>query len=102
MKRGIPPTLLKARTGLFTPPGRTRWASRNSCSDDLVVRLATRTSVMATLRQQLRRTLGMVCDDRIGSGPPHSGERFDHDLALVDPALLGGRFHHRVLAADVV
>src|SRR3989344_3792774 len=30
MKRGVPPTALKARTGEFTPPGMTRWARSNS------------------------------------------------------------------------
>src|SRR5918994_2382917 len=102
MKRGMPPTLLKARTGLFTPPGNTRWASLNSCSDLAVARLATRTSIMAALRQQLRRTFGVIGDDRIRSGPPHTGERFDDNLALVDPALPGGCLHHRVLTTDVV
>src|SRR5919107_6025668 len=102
MKRGVPPTLLKARTGLFTPPGKTRCASRKSCSDTALLRPATRSSVMATLRQQFRRALGMVGNDRIRAGSSHAGERFYYDLALVDPALLSSRFHHRVLAADVV
>ncbi|GAA0517061.1 hypothetical protein GCM10008937_25710 [Deinococcus depolymerans] len=33
MKRGVPPTLRKARTGLFTPPGVTARARANSASD---------------------------------------------------------------------
>src|SRR3982750_686116 len=30
MKRGVPPTARKARTGEFTPPGITRWARSNN------------------------------------------------------------------------
>src|SRR3954465_14740258 len=30
MKRGVPPTARKARTGELTPPGITRWARSNS------------------------------------------------------------------------
>ena len=33
MKRGVPPTALKARTGEFTPPGIRRSARANSSSD---------------------------------------------------------------------
>ena len=33
MKRGVPPTELKARTGEFTPPGITAHASVNSLAD---------------------------------------------------------------------
>ena len=33
MKRGVPPTPLKARTGLFTPPGKRSLAFANSFSD---------------------------------------------------------------------
>jgi hypothetical protein len=32
MKRGVPPTAWKARTGLFTPPGITACARSNSAS----------------------------------------------------------------------
>jgi hypothetical protein len=32
MKRGVPPTARKARTGELTPPGMTRWARSNSAS----------------------------------------------------------------------
>jgi hypothetical protein len=37
MNRGVPPTLLNARTGLFTPPGITRRASAKSRSDLFIV-----------------------------------------------------------------
>ena len=33
MKRGVPPTALKARTGEFTPPGVTALARANRASD---------------------------------------------------------------------
>ena len=33
MKRGVPPTALKARTGEFTPPGVTAWARSNQSAD---------------------------------------------------------------------
>ena len=33
MKRGVPPTARKARTGEFTPPGVTAQARANSASD---------------------------------------------------------------------
>src|SRR5580693_5833871 len=33
MKRGVPPTALKARTGEFTPPGMTAQASSNSFAE---------------------------------------------------------------------
>ena len=33
MKRGVPPTALKARTGEFTPPGVTAFARAKSASD---------------------------------------------------------------------
>src|SRR6187402_1463294 len=32
MKRGVPPTARKARTGELTPPGMAFWARSNSCS----------------------------------------------------------------------
>ena len=32
MKRGVPPTARKARTGELTPPGMTRWARSNSAA----------------------------------------------------------------------
>jgi hypothetical protein len=32
MKRGVPPTPLKARTGLFTPPGKSSFAFAKSFS----------------------------------------------------------------------
>ncbi|GHF66936.1 hypothetical protein GCM10017782_00580 [Deinococcus ficus] len=37
MNRGVPPTLRKARTGLFTPPGVTAFARANSRSDCVVL-----------------------------------------------------------------
>src|SRR3990172_3297156 len=33
IKSGVPPTLRKARTGLFTPPTRCAWASWKSCRE---------------------------------------------------------------------
>jgi hypothetical protein len=36
MKRGWPPTDRKARTGLFTPPGMSCWASLKSFADRVV------------------------------------------------------------------
>ena len=33
MKRGVPPTARKARTGEFTPPGMTRWARSNRAAE---------------------------------------------------------------------
>jgi hypothetical protein len=36
MKRGSQPTDLQARTGLFTPPGMSRWASANKDCDVVV------------------------------------------------------------------
>src|SRR4051794_36846081 len=37
MNSGVAPTLLKARTGLSTPPGRICWARRNHIEERLVV-----------------------------------------------------------------
>ena len=37
MKRGVPPTLPKALTGLFTPPGKSVFAFSNNCSDFFVL-----------------------------------------------------------------
>src|SRR3954468_7253518 len=37
MKRGVPPTPRKARTGELTPPGIARCASAKSCSERVVV-----------------------------------------------------------------
>jgi hypothetical protein len=36
MKRGVPPTAVKARTGEFTPPGMTAQASSNNVADTVV------------------------------------------------------------------
>src|SRR5512134_39840 len=42
MKRGVPPTERKARTGEFTPPGITFFAARNSFFDRTVESFPTR------------------------------------------------------------
>src|SRR6185295_4900223 len=92
MKRGDPPTALKARTGLSTPPGNICRAREKSLRDCEV----------RTLREGFGRINRVVRDDDVGAGAPDCGQRFHHRARLVDPAVARRRFQHRVLSADVV
>src|SRR6266849_10337862 len=66
-KKGVPPTPRKARTGLLTPPGSTRWARPKSDSE--------RESVMA--RSGLR-ALPVEGDEVPRAGVPAKGARLHH------------------------
>src|SRR5512132_1522608 len=90
---GVPPTAPNARTGVFTPPGITRLARSNSSSEPVT---------SGSGRQPVGGVLRVVREDQIGAGAPDRGEHLEHDGAFVEPAVLGGRLHHRVLARDVV
>ena len=60
IKGGVPPTALKARTGLLTPPGRYRWASSKSSRE----RLKFIGNSLFCL-QPLCKFLGMIGDDNV-------------------------------------
>ena len=57
MKRGVPPTPRKARTGEFTPPGMDSWARAKSASDCAMVH--TRVSPRINLRK--RKLIRISC-----------------------------------------
>src|SRR5438270_11935717 len=69
IKGGFPPTLRKARTGEFTPPGMMRCARWNNCSD------------LAWVKSQYRRPITPAAALRAHQFPP------------VAPKL-GGIIHH--------
>src|SRR2546422_11203816 len=95
-KRGWPPTALKARTGLLTPPGMTFCARSKSCWERVVccsVRL---------ISHPVHHVVSMVREDEIGAGAAHRGQILAHDPRLVDPAVGGRGLDHSVLTRDVV
>ena len=96
--RACRPRAVNARTGLFTPPGMTRWARSNSAS------LAGPTEPTALAHRPITggELLGEVGEDDVGAGPLDRGEVLEGHGVAVDPAALGGRLHHRVLAGHVV
>src|SRR5712691_1718750 len=128
MNNGRPPTALKARTGLSTPPGRIR-SAREKRLRDFEMRMSAlsgacyhedtkgtkvhenllgllrvlRAFVMKDrLRNRARGLARVVRDDDVGAGAPNGRQRLEHRTPLVEPAVSCGRFQHRVLAAHVI
>src|SRR5436309_2955163 len=103
MKRGVPPTPRKARTGLFTPPGITCWAAANS-SVERAVFACTGVSVMRLFPfgEPASGGFGKIGNDQVGARAFDRGEAFQRGAALVDPAALSGGLEHGVLAAHLV
>src|SRR5712691_11485117 len=105
MKRGDPPTDLKARTGLSTPPGRIRCARANRRRDrstrmDVKGRTGRKGSSPPALGscERSRSLASKVRDHDVGAGAANAGEALEHRAAFVDPAVAAGRLQHRVLA----
>src|SRR5882724_6140750 len=114
MISGSPPTERKARTGELTPPTRTCSASANISRER---RLLRREDVWVTLIfclcslhrayqlwsgadsafQPSSGVFRMVRQNDIGAGALYAGENFEHDAFFIEPAILRGRFDHRVL-----
>src|SRR4051812_9407146 len=116
-----------ARTGELTPPGISDFARRKRT---LPVASVMRPDLQVTLwylppsRRSARRLvtdcylagwarardrsepgcelLRPVRHDQVGARAPDGGQRLERGLPLVEPAVLRGRLHHRVLARDVV
>jgi hypothetical protein len=104
MKRGVPPTALKARTGEFTPPGMTAQALSNSFAEMAVPDTSTSVPAAGTgfttgcscrpstsLRRQLRPRPGrnpakVVRSSRLACNPPFLG--FDDGDLGIDRRLL--------------
>src|SRR6187431_1148640 len=98
MKSGVPPTALKARTGLSTPPGMTVWARANSFA-------LVEGECLATIRrprQRSRRLPRVVGDDDVGAGASDRRQRLHHDARLVEPSARGCRLEHRIFAAHLI
>src|SRR5439155_7753310 len=128
MNNGRPPTALKARTGLSTPPGRIR-SAREKRFRDFEMRMSASsgasyhedtkgTKVHETyqgffvslrvlrafvMNDRLRDCPGgvarVVRDDDVRAGAPNGRQRLEHRPALVEPAVSCSRFQHRVLPA---
>src|SRR5438093_6689513 len=114
MNNGRPPTALKARTGLSTPPGRIR-SAREKRFRDFERRIFTRTQkdkghkgreVTLTEQGSSLSVLGVLCgrsaralrdcpcgvarvvrDDDVRAGAPNGRQRLEHRPALVEPAV---------------
>ena len=53
-------------------------------------------------RQQLHKLFRVVRDDQVGPRALDGNERLEHRSIVVQPAVAGGGFEHRVFAADLV
>ena len=74
MKRGVPPTARKARTGELTPPGMTCWARSNSCVRcGRLAQWTWRGLLAAGRRRRLRRPASSPRLPRRAAGPRRSG-----------------------------
>jgi hypothetical protein len=103
MKSGAPPTELKARTGLSTPPGRMSLARAKSCLEREVVSLAVIQNSKCKNKQGLdsvfaffilhfalqrpRRITRVIGDDHLRACATNRDERFHHHARLVDPSI---------------
>ena len=52
----------------------------------------------STLAQPGGCVAGVISEDQIGPGAAEAEQRLEDHRPLIDPASLGGRLHHRVLA----
>src|SRR5260221_2522479 len=87
-KYGVPPTAPNARTGESTPPG--------------ITSLAREKRPALSAKQALGQLAREVGEDDVRAGPLDRGDVLHGDRGTVDPAPLGRRLHHRVLAGHVV
>src|SRR4030095_111183 len=118
MKSGAPPTELKARTGLSTPPGRMPLARaksflevrgrfmraiRNSkCKIQNAKARRQRYFAFSILHfalQRARDITRVIRNDHLRACATNRDERFHHHARLVDPSILRRRLEHRVFAA---
>src|SRR5580704_5502815 len=122
---GVPPTARNARTGLFTPPTRIFWARENRSEElltgksyygwrerktksDHVPRAVE--ELGPTVRQPQTLALAEPAGDVFGvigkdcgrAGALDAGHDLKHDALFVNPAVAGGRFHHRIFSTDVI
>src|SRR3954447_26995204 len=88
-KYGVPPTERKARTREFTPAEMTSPARLNNWS-------------LVSAIECLGHLTGQIGEDHVGAGPSDRGQMLQRHGGPVDPAPLGRRLQHRVLAADVI
>src|SRR5829696_1365834 len=106
---GSPPTPPNARTGEFTPPGKSsRARAITACERSieregasvvamLVMVRAGASDVVAALAQHVGRVDREVGQDEVGAGAADREQRLDHRARAVEPPALGGRLEHRVL-----
>src|ERR1700712_5014995 len=106
MKRGVPPTERKARTGEFTPPGVTRDARANSAALAGAA-VTSKWSFINSLWFNFRLLVGVeflgdlgrpVGQDDGRAGPLDRGQRLDNGPVPIDPAMCRSRLDHCVLA----
>src|SRR5262245_52706251 len=90
MKRGVPPTPLKARTGECTPPGDTRFERVKSESDWLMS------------GQPFARMARAVADDHRGAGAHETGPCFAVCAHAIGQACFGHQFDAGIFAAHFV
>src|SRR6059036_3468133 len=80
-KRGWPPTALKARTGLLTPPGMT-FCARSKSRWERVVCCSVR-----LISNPVHHVVSVVGEDEVCAGAAHHGQVLADDPGLVDPAV---------------
>src|ERR1700675_213854 len=108
MMSGSPPTERNARTGLFTPPtsifsarSKISRERRRSTLDFVGVALM-RSPPKPSRLEPSRGILGVIRQNNVCARALNSRQYFQHDPLLVQPALVRGRFDHRILSTYVV
>src|SRR5438876_9462492 len=102
MKCGVPPTLRKALTGLFTPPGMTRFASSNISAERVVCcSILWLVFIMRSisLGQPPGGFFGIVGNDKVRPCSFDDCETFQHGPPLVNPTVLRCGLKHGAFAA---